>query len=112
RGVDRLDRDLILSSFHSDAVDDHGAFKGGPEAFADWVIARNTGVVHSSNHMLANQMIVLDGDTARVETYFTSFQLFDRDGARHRSVSCGRYLDRFEARDGDWRIADRLTVVD
>jgi len=112
RGVDRLDRALILSTFHPDAIDDHGAFKGSPEAFADWVIARNAGVVHSSNHVLANQTIVLDGETARVETYFTSYQLFDRDGGQHRSISCGRYLDRFEARDGDWRIADRLTVVD
>jgi hypothetical protein len=25
---------------------------------------------------------------------------------------CGRYLDRFEKRDGDWRIADRQVIFD
>jgi hypothetical protein len=36
RGVDRMDRELLLSAYHSDAVDDHGMFVGGPEAFADY----------------------------------------------------------------------------
>ena len=29
RGVDRADQDLLERSFHDDATDDHGNFKGG-----------------------------------------------------------------------------------
>ena len=35
RGVDRMDRELLLAAYHSDAIDDHGLFVGGPAAFAD-----------------------------------------------------------------------------
>jgi hypothetical protein len=28
RGIDRLDRDMLLSAYHPDAIDDHGMFVG------------------------------------------------------------------------------------
>jgi SnoaL-like domain len=34
RGIDRLDRELLLSVYHDDAIDDHGVFVGSPEEFA------------------------------------------------------------------------------
>src|SRR5687768_7203639 len=37
RGVDRLDRDLILSAYHPGARDNHGSFDGPVEDFVDWV---------------------------------------------------------------------------
>ena len=42
RGVDRLDRELLLSVYHPDAIDDHGMFVGGPEEFADWALAMHS----------------------------------------------------------------------
>jgi hypothetical protein len=39
RGVDRLDRELVLSTYHPDAIDDHGAFVGTREEFVDWAFA-------------------------------------------------------------------------
>ena len=39
RGVDRFDRELVLSAYHSDAIDDHGAFVGTREEFIDWAFA-------------------------------------------------------------------------
>ena len=33
RGVDRFDRELVLSAYHPDAIDDHGAFVGTREEF-------------------------------------------------------------------------------
>jgi len=35
RGTDRRDAALIRSCYHADAVDDHGAFRGGPAEFAE-----------------------------------------------------------------------------
>ena len=34
------------------------------------------------------------------------------DGRERILSGLGRYLDRFERRDGQWRIAHRLVVVD
>ena len=35
RGLDRLDRKLLRSTFHDDATTDYGFFQGGPDAFTD-----------------------------------------------------------------------------
>jgi hypothetical protein len=45
RGVDRLDRELLRSAYHPDAVDDHGMFAGGRDAFVDWVVDMQPSVV-------------------------------------------------------------------
>ena len=38
RGIDRLDRETLLSAYHPDAIDDHGStYVGGIEGFADAV---------------------------------------------------------------------------
>jgi SnoaL-like domain len=35
RGVDRFDRDIVLSPFHSDAIDEHGKSVGSPSQFIE-----------------------------------------------------------------------------
>ena len=47
RGVDRFDRDLILSAFHPDCLDEHGKFVGTPEEFVDWALGQH-GAAHQS----------------------------------------------------------------
>ena len=46
RGIDRLDRDMLLSAYHPDAVDDHGVYVGGVEGFATHVFALHFGMQH------------------------------------------------------------------
>lgn len=110
RAVDRLDRDLLLSVYHPDAIDDHGVFVGGPEAFADWVIDMHTRTHLSHQHCQFNSTIELDGDTAHAETYYM-FVGLNRAG-EPLGVSGGRYLDRLEKRGGRWAIAERICVRD
>lgn len=110
RGVDRLDRDLILSVYHPDAIDDHGVFIGGPEAFADWVIGMHSHLHLSQQHCQFNSTVELDGDTAHTETYYM-FAGMNRTG-EPLAMSGGRYLDRLEKRDGRWAIAARVCVRD
>ncbi|HKS99357.1 MAG TPA: nuclear transport factor 2 family protein [Rugosimonospora sp.] len=110
RGVDRLDRELLLSVYHEDAVDDHGMFVGGPKEFADWVVAMHGSTHLSHQHCLFNHSCDLDGDVAHTETYYM-FAGMNRVGAP-LSMSGGRYLDRFERRDGRWAIAARVCVRD
>jgi hypothetical protein len=110
RAVDRLDRELLLSVYHEDAIDDHGVFVGTPEEFADWAIAMHTATHLSHQHCIFNSTCDLDGDVAHTETYYM-FVGLNRQGAPF-AMSGGRYLDRLEKREGRWAIALRICVRD
>lgn len=110
RGVDRLDRELLLSVYHPDAVDDHGMFVGGPEQFADWALGMHASMHVSQQHCILNHTCDLDGDVAHTETYYM-FIGMNREGPPF-AASGGRYVDRFERRDGRWAIAARVCVRD
>jgi len=110
RAVDRLDRELILSVYHEVATDDHGAFVGGPAAFADWVIAMHTATHMSHQHCQFNSTCDLQGDVAHTETYYM-FVGLNRKGTP-LAMSGGRYIDRLEKRNCRWAIAARLCVRD
>ncbi len=112
RGIDRCDEALIRSVYHPGATDDHGAFSGPAEAFAAWVVPMLRRDFAATAHTLGNVLIELDGDAAHVETYFHAFHRVARpDGDRDFRVG-GRYVDRFERRAGEWKIAARTVVFD
>jgi hypothetical protein len=108
--VDRLDREMLLSVYHEDAIEDHGVFVGDREGFADWVIAFHSRAQHSTQHVINNHVCDLDGDVAHAETYYM-FAAMNVDGAP-LTLSGGRYIDRFERRQGRWAIALRKVVSD
>lgn len=110
RGVDRFDRELILSAFHPDAIDEHGKFVGTGEEFVDWALGMHDRAQLSHQHCLLNHGCEIDGDTAHAETYFI-FAAMNRSG-RPLTIGGGRYVDRLEKRNGQWRIAARVTLRD
>lgn len=110
RGVDRLDRDLLLSVYHEDAIDDHGVFVGTRDEFVDWVIPMHTKTHLSHQHCILNYTCNLDGSVAHTESYYMFIGL-NRQG-KPLTMGGGRYLDRFEKRDGRWAIAARVCVRD
>jgi len=110
RAVDRLDRDLLMSVYHDDAIDDHGLFFGSGAAFVDWVLPFHARLQTSTQHVITNHTCDLDGDVAHTETYFL-FAGMNRDGPPF-TLAGGRYIDRFERRDGRWAIALRKCVND
>jgi hypothetical protein len=109
RAVDRFDVDLLRSVYHPDAVDDHGEFLGSPEGFIAWVRAREPFGPISKQHHLTNHICELGGDVAHAETYFVYVARNKDETVR---TSGGRYLDRFERRGGEWRIATRYCIVE
>lgn len=110
RGVDRADAELTRSAYHPDATDDHGRFKGLAHDFAVRVNASHASRWSSTMHVVANHSCVLEGDVADAETYVIAY-LRRVDGA-HLDVVGGRYIDRFERRQGDWRIARRVYICE
>ena len=111
RGVDRLDREQLLSAFHPDAVIDQGMFVGSPPRFADWAFSVHDQLHENHQHFLMNHQCSVDGDQARAETYFM-FVGVNRSGAERTSSSGGRYLDHLERRQGVWRIVRRVVLRD
>lgn len=110
RGMDRLDRELLLSAYHPDAIDDHGMFVGGPEAFADFFLAFHDENQTATQHIITNHHCELEGDTAHCETYWL-YAAMNRQGPP-LSLCGGRYVDRMERREGRWAIAARKCLVD
>lgn len=110
RGVDRLDRDILLSAYHPDGIDDHGEYVGPVEGFADYVFNLHGNAQQRTLHHVTNHHCVIEGDTAHAETYFLFYGL--NTVAPLYALASGRYLDRFEKRAGHWAIAERICVVD
>ena len=111
RGLDRLDEELLLSVFFEDGWCDYGFTEGTPREFITFAINALKG--HEANqHMIGNVLIELDGDQAFGEVYFQAYhKTSDEDGFTDVIIS-GRYLDRYERRDGVWKFAYRSERVD
>src|SRR5207249_6464939 len=92
------------------AIDGHGRFVGDPQECADWVVGMHSSTHLSHQHCLFNHTCDLDGDVAHTETYYM-FVGMNREG-EPLVTSGGRYIDRFERRDGRWAIAARVCVRD
>jgi hypothetical protein len=108
RGVDRLDAEAALSVFHEDAIVDYGVLVGGPRDFVDYFFSHHRRHHFSTNHMICNHNCELDGDVAHAETYFAV-------ATRNRGTPAfglvgGRYVDRFERREGRWAIVTRKCI--
>ena len=111
RAMDRIDDALGYTVFHSDAQADYGKiFKGTGHGFIDWVHQAHAGMI-ATNHKISNVSIRVDGDSAASETYVTMHGLTNGEGdGLVQMSSIGRYLDRWEKRDGAWRISRRRYV--
>jgi ketosteroid isomerase-like protein len=107
RGVDRGDGDLVRSVFHPDATLDMGRGPMSPATLAEG-IAKMTAT--GTMHFIGNEYVEVDGDSAHSETYFISYATISDSGKSASRSRGGRYLDRFERRDGEWKIARRLLV--
>lgn len=111
RGIDRLDEDLIRSAYHRDSYDDHGTYVGDGYAFAADVVPKMREVFEATSHFIGNSHVEFDGDAAAVETYFIAYHVLRGQGRRMMTFA-GRYADRFERRDGEWKIASRTVILD
>jgi hypothetical protein len=111
RGEDRRDAELLKSAYWPDATDDHGIFRGSFEEYLAWVVPGAPSVLVTL-HTLGQSLIDLRGTTARVETHVTAYHRIDMGAEERDVVIVGRYLDRLEKRNEDWRIAHRTMVYD
>ncbi len=112
RGIDRCDEELLRGVYHPDATDDHGMFTGKAADFIPWAL-KALGRDESTSHCIANELIEVQGDVAYCESYFLAVhRRREKDGTKADLRFEGRYADRFERRQGGWKIAHRQVIFD
>lgn len=125
QGVDRRDWEAVRATFHPDARDDHGEYKGNVDGFIAWVSRRHDKVAQSM-HFLGNCLIEFTGaDIALVETYYIARQTYGADASAALTMIgsggapgpmeaeiWGRYIDIVERRQGEWRTAQRTVAFE
>lgn len=134
RALDRCDPQLMQSVYWPDGIDDHGVFSGNAAEFAEFIIREIQQWFEVTMHAIMNIHMDVAGDVVCSEAYLFAYhkvrgdkdkveeifgsrymQQFDWDtqqGIPHHFYYGGRYLDRLERRDGEWRIAKRQVVMD
>lgn len=129
RAIDRLDVDLLKSIYHQEAIDDHGAMCVNAHEFADQITAMLKEACVYTMHTVTHSVIDIHGDEAASESYYLAIHTIaaneaaiktffgetyleteraaGRHDRRHEYVCCGRYLDRLQKRNGEWKILHR-----
>jgi hypothetical protein len=106
--IDRCDLALLKSVYWENATDDHGIFKGNAHEFADFIIPWLAAYEHTM-HRITNVTFVLSEEgAADVHSYFMAYH----EHGNVQVVVGGRYVDRFEKRGEEWRIAARTVMMD
>lgn len=108
RSVDRADVDALRRCYHPDATEDHGGtFSGKASDYVD-LVAPGLPKARVMTHSISNVLIELESDSlAYAEGYVTTFGRIKKDGEIFDTLTMARLFDRFEKRNGEWRIAAR-----
>jgi len=124
RGADRHDKELARSAFWPEATISFGTPMSRDE-YIDWEERELAGYAAHQHHV-TGQTIEIDGDTAHVESYLIYF-LVPRDRtadvagpaslgraltSEKTRLGSGRYIERWERRNDEWRILVREYVED
>lgn len=108
RAVDRGDEALLRACYHEDAVEDHGGSFLGPAS--DYIAAVLPTLLSARlmTHTVTNILVELEGPAlAMSECYYLSFARYPDADPPFETLTLARAVDRFERRDGVWRIARR-----
>lgn len=110
RAIDRHDWEAMRGIFHDNATVDYGFYAGPVAGFLE-ALPRALGIYVRHLHSVVNGLYVVEGDRGEGESYLAANAQTAAPEAQHHAFG-GRYLDRFEKRDGVWRILERTVVHD
>ena len=113
--VDRRDYDGIAACYWPDAIDEHATFCGDAVAYVAW-LREVLPPISVSSHQFTNILVdTVSEHLVTSETYCLNVNVFaatDASPAPRHTTALLRYLDRFECRGDEWRIAGRRVVTD
>ena len=112
RCIDRRQFDKLRPLYHADARHDHGGmFQGNPADLIAW-LSRTTPAAMVTHHFVGNMLFQVDGDRAEGEIYTINTHRFPAATGARDYIASGRYLDRYERRNGVWRFSFRQRIAD
>ncbi|WP_310532362.1 nuclear transport factor 2 family protein [Novosphingobium sp.] len=110
RGRDRQDVDLIAACWWPDGIDEHGPIIAKAPDYPARANAGHARFFSATMHNITTHTCEIDGTTAHSETYVIGTML--SPDKQEMKVAPGRYFDRLEKRDGEWRILYRRCTVE
>jgi hypothetical protein len=111
RGEDRRSAQIIQGCWWPEARFDYGVHRGDFETYLGWVVPGSP-AIRNTQHFIGQSVIALSESHARAETHVLSYHRIDLGAGDRDTCIGGRYLDRFEKRGAEWRIADRVMLYD
>jgi hypothetical protein len=110
RGNDRFDAELTASTYHTDGLHEVGQNRVPGPGYGIHANEAHGKLFDANLHNVTMHMCEIDGDVAHAESY--SLGMFLDKGGETGRVLAGRYIDRLERRDGEWRIVLRRSTVE
>lgn len=105
RGFDRGDVELMRSAFWPEVQINYAKQSNTFDEFVKRHLEQHLATLITWSHLLTNQTVDIDGDTAHVEITVTRLASRKEDGKS--DIISGRYIDRLDRRNGEWRIVVR-----
>lgn len=112
--IDRQELGALDRAFHSDATISYGVDSHVQVSDFKAFVEKRHSTIPKAFHMMGNVLIEFTAnDTAFVESYCLAMEHHPEDGQGPVDrVIRVRYGDVFECRQGQWKIARRMTVID
>jgi hypothetical protein len=119
RALDRMDGELMKSTYWEDAIEEHQDpiypelffYKGNAWEFVPMAM-EGFKALNVTQHRYSNLLIELNGDKATAECYVWAYHVHEENGVDKEGILGGRHSFQFEKHHDEWRIKHRVTVFD
>ena len=109
RGIDRLDKESVISAFHPGAIlNNYGPEPMPIEDFVEYALPSLKQRYSATQHRVSNIRIEIKEDRALVESYVLAYHVKSSENSKQLHTFNGRYIDTFALRDAHWKISERF----
>ena len=109
RGIDRLDKESVISAFHPGAMlNNYGPEPMPIEDFVEYALPSLKQRYSATQHRVSNIRIEIKEDRALVESYVLAYHVKSSESSKQLHTFNGRYIDTFALRDAHWKISERF----
>lgn len=109
-GNDRFDAERVSGTYHPDGMHEIGSSAIPGPKYGEHANHAHGAMCEQNQHHVTMHACDIDGDTAHAESYVIG--LFLDKGRETSRILSGRYIDRLEKRNGEWKIVVRRATVE
>jgi ketosteroid isomerase-like protein len=109
---DRKDQAKLRSLYHLDAIDDHGVMSSGPAVDFIEKLPEIQAPMEILHHAITTMNIEVEGEYAEGEIYVLAVHRVKGPEGSFDVTVGGRYFDKYEKRDGEWKYLHHRIVAD